>query len=196
MDFFYPSHLLNIFLITIGESLNFWRVNSIYERYFQVVGFTGDGVYQHTKVTEKLQEKMNTKVEYTWDQMHRAGLVSTALMSGKKIWSKKFSWLVEMTGVIGRGVTLTAWGKSWTDFFDICKELENNPEEAFKMKRPAKFSETKFADHAHDVYDKFRNNYKPLVKLLKKAKEEGREGSSDQKKKAEKADEIQGKMFT
>ena len=73
-----------------------------------MVGFTGDGVYQHTKVTEKLQEKMNTKLEYTWDQMHRAGLVSTALMSGKKIWSKKFSLLVEMTGVIGRGVTLIA----------------------------------------------------------------------------------------
>ena len=41
-----------------------------------------------------------------------------------------------------------------------------------------------------------RNNYKPLVNLLEKAKEEGREGSSDQKKKAEKADEIQGKIYT
>jgi hypothetical protein len=117
-----------------------------------VPGFTGDGVYQHTKVTAKLEERLNIKLEYTWDQMHRAGLVSTALMSGEKTWSKKFLWLVGMTGVIGKAVTFGAWGKPWKDFFDICQELEQDPDEAFKMKRPAKFSETKFADHAHEDF--------------------------------------------
>ena len=63
------------------------------------------------------------------------------------------------------------------------------------MKRPARFSETKFADHAHEVYDKFRNNYKALIILLEEAKAEGRAGSSDQRKRAEKADEVQGKIF-
>ena len=100
-----------------------------------------------------------------------------------------------MTDVIGRGVSFVAWGKSWTEFFNICQELEEEPESVFKMKRPAKFSETKFADHAHQVYDKFRNNFKAMVKVLEEAKEAGRGGSSDQTKKAEKADEIQGRIF-
>ena len=44
-----------------------------------------------------------------------------------------------------------------------CMGLQNDPENVFKMKRLAKFSETKFADHFHEVYDKFRNNFKPFT---------------------------------
>ena len=59
----------------------------------------------------------------------------------------------------------------------------------------SKFSETKFADHAHDVYEKFRNNFKAFIVLFEKAKEEGLGGSSDHKKKAQIASEVQGKIF-
>ena len=153
--------------------------------FYQVVAFSGDGVYDHCKVTEKLEQKLERKLIFTWDPMHKAALTDTALRSGKKEWSKRFQWLVELTEVIGKGVTYVAWGKSWKEFFDVCQKLQEDPEETFKMSRPAKFSETKFADHAHEVYTKFRNNFKALIIVLEKAKE-GSSGSSDEKKKQRK----------
>ena len=77
--------------------------------------------------------------------------MDTALRSGKKTWSKKFEWLVNMTTIIGTGVRFIAWGVEWKKFFDLCQELQSEPESVFKMSRPAKFSETKFADHSHEV---------------------------------------------
>ena len=62
------------------------------------------------------------------------------------------------------------------------------------MKRPAKFSETKFADHSHEVYDKFRNNYKAFILTLEQAINHGINGSSDQKKKKDTAAEIKGRI--
>ena len=93
--------------------------------------------------------------------MHKAALVDTSLRSGNKTLSKKFKWLVSITTVIE----------------------ESDSEAVFKMKRPAKFSETKFADHSHEVYDKFRNNYKAFILTLEQAIDHGINGSSDQKKK-------------
>ena len=112
-----------------------------------------------------------------------------------KPWTKEFRLLVAMTLVIGKAVNFMAWGKTWKKFFDLCLELQEDPENTFKMKRPSRFSDTKFADHSHDVYDKFRNNFKPLTILLERVKEEGVQGSSDEKKKAANANEIQGKIY-
>ena len=162
----------------------------------QVCGFTGDGVYKHCDVTSKLEEKLGHTLEYTWDYMHKAALVDTSLRSGNKTWSKKFEWLVSLTTVIGSGVRFTAWGVEWKNFFDICKQLEeSDSEDVFKMKRPAKFSETKFADHSHEVYDKFRNNYKAFILTLEQAINHGTNGSSDQKKKKDTAAEIKGRSL-
>ena len=61
-----------------------------------------------------------------------------------------------------------------------CEELKKEPESVFKMKRPSGFSETKFANHAHVVFEKSK---------------ERRNNSSDEKKKAESAEEIQGKTW-
>ena len=121
-------------------------------------------------------------------------MADTALRSGNKEWSVKFEWIVDMTSVIGKGVAHVAWGKSWAEFFQTCEELKKEPESVFKMKRPSGFSETKFANHAHDVYEKFRNNFRALNVVLEKSKER-RNNSSDAKKKAESADEIQGKTW-
>ena len=52
-----------------------------------------------------------------------------------------------MTLVIGKAVNFMAWGKTWKKFFDLCLELQQDPESTFKMKRPSRFSETKFADY-------------------------------------------------
>jgi hypothetical protein len=77
--------------------------------------------------------------------------VDTYLRSGNKPWTKQFEWLVNMTTIIGKGVNFVAWGVEWKKFFDLCQELQKDPDNVFKMSRPAKFSETKFADHSHEV---------------------------------------------
>ena len=160
-----------------------------------MVGFSGDGVYDHCDVTKKLEVKLGRKLLFIWDPMHKAALTDAAMRSGKKKWTKNFKWLVEMTKVIGKAVNFVAWGKSWHEFFIICEELEKEPDSAFKMKRPSKFSETKFADHAHEVYEKFRNDLKAFLIVFEKAKEAKEGGSSDEKKKADLADEVQGKVY-
>ena len=112
-----------------------------------------------------------------------------------KPWTNNFKWLVEMTQDIGKGVKFVAWGQSWSLFFEVSKDLEKDSETAFKMKRPASFSETKFADHAHEVYDKFRNNYQSMVLTLEKVKENFREGVSSERQKSIDADYVQGRMY-
>ena len=79
-----------------------------------------------------------------------------------------FKWLVEMTNDIGNGIKFVAWGQSWSLFFEVSKHLEKDSETAFTMKRPASFSETKFADHAHEVYDKFRSITRVWCSLLRR----------------------------
>ena len=98
-----------------------------------------------------------------------------------------------MTLVISKGVNFVAWGKSWAEFFQVCEQLKKEPDSVFKMKRPSGFSETKFANHAHNVYEKFRNNFRALNVVLEQSKE--CRYSADEKKKAENADEIQGKTW-
>ena len=162
----------------------------------QVPAFTGDGVYFHCKVPDKLEEKMQKKLFRSHDFMHRGALVDKELRSGKRTWSEKFKWLVDMTINIGKLVTLTAWGKTWADFVKVCEQLRDDPDsEEFSMLRPSSFSETKMADHAHDVYHKARHNYRALVLLCEELKMAGVGGSADQKKKAQNADQIQGDMF-
>ena len=100
-----------------------------------------------------------------------------------------------MTSDIGKGVKFVAWGQPWALFFQVSQDLEKDPEIAFKMKRPASFSETKFADHVHEVYDKFRNNFPSMIKTLEKVKEDFYNGDSTEKKKAEDADYVQGRIF-
>ena len=112
-----------------------------------------------------------------------------------KSWTKDFKWLVDMTSDIGKGVKFVNWGQSWALLFEVYKDLEKDSESAFKMKRPASFSETKFADHAHEAYDKFRNNFRSLVLTLEKVKEDFREGDSTEKEKAKDADYVQGRMY-
>ena len=164
--------------------------------FLQICGMTGDGVYFHTKVPEKLELALKKKVFTNYDPAHKVALVDVELRSGKRKWSVNFKWLIEQTIVVGKGVALVAWGKVWSLFVEICLELQEDPDCVFtKMLRPTRFNEIKFAHHAHEVYEKCRHNFNPMVRLLETLKEAGLGGSADQKKKAQDADEIQGKIL-
>ena len=143
-----------------------------------------------------MEEKLERSLFRSHDFMHRGNLVDKELRSGKRKWSPKFEWLVDQTIDVGKLVILTAWGKTWADFVRICEQLRDDPDsETFTMLRPSSFSETKMADRAHDVYEKARHNFRALVLLCEELKQAGRGGSTDQKRKAEHADQVQGKMF-
>ena len=62
----------------------------------------------------------------------------------------------------------------------------------FKLYRPVSFSETKMANHSGKVYTKFRQVYPALVRTLEEVKEDLRNGTSTERDKAVKADEVQG----
>ena len=94
--------------------------------------------------------------------------------------------------MIGLGVNFVAWGKPWHHFFEVSKMLEEDSNYDFKSYKPANFSETKFANHAAQVYCKFREVYPALVITLEEVKEEFFNGTSTEREKAEKADAVQG----
>ena len=82
----------------------------------QHVAFAGDGVYSegHCAVGKKLDEHYQIKSFFTWDQMHLAATVETAV---RKL--HEFLWLVELFKVIGMGVRFVAWGMMWYHFFQV-----------------------------------------------------------------------------
>ena len=160
----------------------------------QYSGFSGDGVYDHTKVGSKLDHIYRKRSFFTWDLMHLAALVDTAMRNPKGVHCKKFEWLNKLTETIGSGISFIKWGQEWAHFFDVYHSLvEEGLEKAFL--RPKNFSETKFANWVKEVYSRFRDIYQPLTITLEEAKEECRIGVSAEKEKAAKADAVMGKIY-
>ena len=105
--------------------------------------------------------------------MHHGGIVDKEMHSGKRKCSDKFRMLVDLIIEFGKGVSLTTWGKGWAEFVAICEQLRDNLDNDYAMRRSQNFSETKQADHAHDVMEISRNNYKAVIIPLYQLKAEG-----------------------
>ena len=99
-----------------GEYLkcNIVSVTDKYIKPMQYVGSTGDGVYIHTGVGEKLDKHYGIKGIQTWDPMHAAATVDSALRK-----SDSFKWLVEMTLTIAQANRFINWGAEWSHFFEV-----------------------------------------------------------------------------
>ena len=98
---------------------NIVKVADVYVTPDQVGGFTGDGVYEHCSVGVLINGHYGIKAVFTWDQMHLAATVDSALRNPKKPHAFKFAWLNNMTKTIGKGVTFVAWGMEWHHFFVV-----------------------------------------------------------------------------
>ena len=114
----------------------------------QIAGFTGDGVYINCDVAQKINDHFDISCFSTWDQMHLANTILTALRNPKKSHAALYAWLNALTNVLGKGVKFVAWGMEWDHFFCVCQELSEREDFEFKMYRPTNFSETKFANSA------------------------------------------------
>lgn len=177
-----------------GELLtsNIVQVLDQYIKGDQIAGFTGDGVYVDCKVVEKLNQHYNISCFETWDGMHLAATVDTALRNPLNKDATKYKWVNMVTEVIGKGVTHVAWGKEWHHFFKVCGLMETKKDFAFKMYRPAAFSETKFANSAAVVYSKFRSTFAALCITLAETAEV--RGTYKERERSDKADHILGSI--
>ena len=161
----------------------------------QYCGFSGDGVYKHTKVPEKLDRHFGRRGVFTHDLMHQAALVDTFMRNPKAAHSVEFSWLNTLTQTIGSGVSFIQWGKEWAHYFRLYTEMVEEGREA-RVLRPKTFSETKMANHSRAVYARFREIVPALLSTLEEVKQEwAREGGSHDKEKALKADAIMAKIY-
>ena len=172
----------------VGVLDSYGVVNSQYS------GFSGDGVYDRTKVGTKLDQHYRRRSFFTWDLMHVAALVDTAMRNPKASHCKQFDWINRITETIGLGISFVKWGQEWAHFFDVYHTLITEGEEKAFL-RPKNFSETKFANWVKAVYSRFRDIYKPLTITLEETKEQCRNGNSTEREKAAKADVVMGKIY-
>ena len=160
----------------------------------QYAGSTADGVYEHCKVGEKLDAHHGQKAHFTWDPMHSAPTIDTAMRNTKADHAPIFAWLNELTTAIGEGNKFINLGREYDRFFQVCA-LKQKEDPNFKIRNPKMFSETKFANWVVIIYAHFRDTFAALLITLEEVKEALRDGSSTERKKAETADSLQGKMY-
>ena len=109
-----------------GEALtaSIVEVVSDYITNTQYRGFTGDGVYVHTGVGDKLDKHFGHKGVFTHDLMHKAALTDTKMRNpnaknqapGHK---EKFAWLNTLTLAIGTSVEFIQWGLEWAHYYKV-----------------------------------------------------------------------------
>jgi len=88
----------------------------------QYRGFTGDGVYLHTGVGDKLNKHFGRRGVIVHDLMHKAALTDTKMRNpdAKDMpadHKDKFAWLNTLTIVIGSSVVFIQWGLEWDNYF-------------------------------------------------------------------------------
>ena len=161
----------------------------------QYAGLSGDGVYKHTGVPQKLDEHFGKECVFTHDLMHVAALVDTSMRNSKSKHAGKFVWLNQLTLAIGAANTFIHWGKEWAHFFKVYSEMvEIGLEE--RVLCPKSFSDTKMANYVKKVYQRTREIVPALVQTVEEVKQtwvkEGKpSGTAD---KAMKADSVLSKV--
>ena len=79
--------------------------------------------------------------------------------------------------------------------FQVFEQRKAEGKYEFRMKTPKFNSDTRFENHIFTQYRDFRETYPLLLEVLEKTKVEYSQGDSTEKKKADTADQVQGKMF-
>lgn len=172
-------------------------VTDVYITREQYTGSTGDGVYGHCGVPDRLDSHYSTKGVATWDKMHRAATVDTKMRNPKEdfnIIKKMFVFLNDITLTIGKGMKYFNWGKESYHIMEVCKSMILEGYET-KYKTPKFFSETKFANWVVEIYKDFRTVYPALLRTLEETKETLSGGGEKEQEQARSADELQGRMF-
>jgi hypothetical protein len=167
----------------------------------QYRGFTGDGVYKHTQVGEKLDNHFGRRGVFTHDLMHKAALVDTKMRNPKAKdegpgHAALFSWLNSHTQTIGASVDFIKWGMEWAHYFELYSQMVEEKREV-KVLRPKTFSETKMANHSAAVYTRFREIVPALLATMEEVRLEyaGAGGGSEGSEKVQKAQNLMRRVY-
>jgi hypothetical protein len=157
----------------------------------------GDGVYGHCSVPELLDQHYGRKGIAVWDGMHQAATVGRAMRETKtKQHAAKFSWINTLSDAMAKGNLYINFGASWHEMNEIFKRRQADGSYDQKTLKTPKFSsDTRFENFIYMQYSEYRERYALLLEVLEATKEEFRNGGSTEKKKAETADQLQGRMF-
>ena len=155
----------------------------------QYTGCSVDGAYINCHVGDFLNRHYGVQGVTTWDEMHLAGLVDTAMRNPDATHSAKFKWLNDMTLIISKANKFINFGMEFDHF---CKVVEEMIEKGYdlEMRLPKFFSTTRFANWIYIIYNDFRTNLPALLNTLKQVMADRGRGDADQKKKVDNAMEI------
>lgn len=160
----------------------------------QYLGTSVDGANFLSKVGEKVDEELGVKGHHDWDGVHAAATIDTGLRNPKKPWAKLFAWINHFTLIISKANRFINWGMEWERFCQTWRAMEEEGYD-FKVKVPRFFSETRFANYASKIYVRFRESYPVLIACLEEVKQLHHNGTSDQKTKAENAEDISSSIY-
>jgi hypothetical protein len=163
----------------------------------QYQGSVGDGVYGQCSVPDLLDRHFGRKGIAVWDGMHVAATVGRAMRETKtKHHEAIFSWLNTLSDTMAKGNNYINFGASWHELNEVFKRRQADHTFDQKALKTPKFnSDTHFENLIYLQYSEFRERYALLLEVLEATKEEFRNGGSTEKKKAETADQIQGRMY-
>ena len=121
----------------------------------QYLGTAVDGANFLSHVGEHIDKELGMKGHHDWDGVHAKATVDTGLRNSKKAWAKEFDWMNNITLVISKANRLINWGMEWERFFRTCEAMREEGYN-FKCRVPKFFSETRFANYAVQIYQRFR----------------------------------------
>ena len=157
----------------------------------QYQGSVGDGVYGHCHVPELLAKYYNRIGFDVWDGMHVGATVGRAM---RKL--KLFSWLDILDDTMASGSLYINFGSGWHQINEVfLRRKADGSYDQKTLKTPKFSSDTRFENFIYIQYKDFRERYPLLLEVLESTKEDFRKGDSTEQKRAETADQIQGRMF-
>lgn len=115
-----------------------------------------DGVYFHCSISKHLEELYKTNQEhvlYTWDPLHKTGLVD------KDVADKKV-WVTDITTICQQIFNTFNWGANYEKFREATTLWK------LSLSNLVKFSETRFANSKRKVYKNIHHEFAPIITCL------------------------------
>ena len=158
----------------------------------QIEGAVFDGVYFHCSIEEHLTQLYKLEpgqVLYTWDPLHKTGLVDKAL-------TKNLEWLQDMISICQQIFSTFNWGANYEKFREATALFK------LTLSNLVNFSDTRFANSKRKVFKNIHYQFAAIISCLDdqvKAGVQNRSGceASDTRvrEKADKAMELKGKIL-
>ena len=145
----------------------------VYDSYIsgnQYLGLAADGATLHCNVGRKLSEHFGREGHDDYDPLHKAGLVDVHMRAEP---GTKFKFLQEITDAISSVYNMVNMGQEFHHFFTVAKAIAEQGQTGIQFKLPRFFSDTRFANYSHLVFDGFIENWPALIRTLTEVQEAG-----------------------